>query len=314
MVAFLFIQIFKVIVNLFLLILLCMYVPQSKSHKDSSIINGYLLDIQEGKVDVVAKLSTLLFITFLVSSRFIFSTLNICSTKCKKGIANDFEAVFSHALSTLVYLQLNEKATLHYFILSIFINMASFELLAMYRNELRLNNIILVVSYTLLLLPLQVLQVIDSINTGWVITASSVTWLIVTLIYFLHITAISLSNKYGSYFTHETRERKGKAMTNASKEHMSSWILGIHMLSCDAVFVGMIVEWEGFIIATLVCSWLFTILLFKFIYNVTERQRNRDVETDNVRNIDRHIEAVHLMTKDLGSSDEIDIILHDSEI
>ena len=297
-----FLHTFKAIASLILIFVLVL-----NTHSNS--INGYLLEIQEGKLDIIANLSLLVLTVTLLILRFLFTVLKLCSFRCRAGIANDFESVFSHGINTLIYLLINKKATLPYFILSIFINMSSFELLALYRNKKNADNILIVVSYTLLLLPLQVLQVLDSINSGPIVIVSSISWSTITLIYFLHITAISKNNYYNLYFEHKEKSDK-RAHQSFTKQDVSSWILAIHMFCCEAVFVAIILKSESFAISMLVCSWVLTCILLKFVYTITDIQQRRSTSSNSVTSEDRK----HLMTKQISDDDEIEIALDDNSI
>ena len=301
MARFVFLQLFKAVAILALFIVLIYTATTENS------INGYLLDIQEGKIDIIANLSILVLTGTSLILRLLFTVVKLCSLKCRKGVGNDFESVFSHGISTLIYLLINKKATLAYFILSIFINMAAFELLALYRNIKKADNILVVVSYTLLLLPLQILQIVGSINSGPIITTSTISWSLVTVIYFLHITAVNRNNYYNLYFDYRQKEDKNK--NSLIKEDVSSWILTIQMFCCEAVFVATISKSEPFAISMLVCSWVLTCILLKFVYSVTDTQQKINVSQKESQNEDRK----HLMTQQ-ASDDEIEIALNDNSI
>ena len=301
MARFVFLQLFKAVAILVLFIVLIYTATTENS------INGYLLDIQEGKIDIIANLSILVLTGTSLILRLLFTMVKLCSLKCRKGVGNDFESVFSHGISTLIYLLINKKATLAYFILSIFINMAAFELLALYRNIKKADNILVVVSYTLLLLPLQILQIVGSINSGPIVTTSTISWSLVTVIYFLHITAVNRNNYYNLYFDYRQKEDKNR--NSLIKADVSSWILTIQMFCCEAVFVATISKSEPFAISMLVCSWVLTCILLKFVYSVTDAQQRITENRKESQNEDRK----HLMTQQ-ASDDEIEIALDDNSI
>lgn len=302
MVRVLFLHLLKAIAIIILLVVL---VYTQVTHAENSI-NGYLLDIQLGKIDIIANLSILLLTGTSLILRLLFTIIKLCSLKCRKGIADDFESVFSHAISTLIFLLINRKATLAYFILSIFINMSAFELLALYRNKRNADHILVVVSYTLLLLPLQVLQVVGSIHSGPIIITSSISWSLITVIYFLHITAVHKNNYYNLYFDYAKKEG-GAAFI---KQDVSNWILTIQMFCCEAVFVATVLKSEAFAISMLVSCWFLTCILLKFVYTVTDLQERRLKSLEGSTSED----TKHLMTKQASEDDEIEITLDDNSI
>tara|TARA_B100000902_G_scaffold139811_1_gene137874 strand:+ start:207 stop:1160 length:954 start_codon:yes stop_codon:yes gene_type:complete len=286
----------------------------SISGKENVLI-GYLLDIQKGELDVLTNVSILMLLLILCISRFLFNLFSIFSYKCRDHLANDFEAVFSHVFITLILLLLNEKATLGYFILSIFINLSAFELLSYYHSKEETDNILIIVAYVLLILPMQIMQILGSVQSNWIIISSVITWSFVTLLYCLHFLTIKQNSLYKKYTTCRSKE---KYSLYISKQFISTYIITVHIFSSDIVLLGQTMNrygfsgWMGYSIFSLVISWLLIIFLIKIILNIINVEDELKREMDSIRQVDKHIESVGLMTTNKNhldlTSDEESII------
>tara|TARA_B100001094_G_scaffold8493_2_gene7584 strand:- start:16194 stop:17114 length:921 start_codon:yes stop_codon:yes gene_type:complete len=269
-------------------------------NKSENIIHGYLLNIQSKKTDVIASFSILVLMLILISVRVAFTLLSIFSKRCRIHLANDFEAVFSHTFHSITYLLINKKATLESFVLTIFVNLAAFELLSYYNAKEKNGGILVIVSYVLLILPLQMGEIIGSSNSREIILCSSITWSIVTLLYFLHFVALKNIAIYKNNYSKQI-----------PKQLVSTYILSIHIFSTDVILLLEIMlqhgydVWHTYAIISLIISWLMIVLLIKFIINIANSSKLSKKEKEEIAHINNSIETVHLMNK--SSEEEVDL-------
>ena len=269
-------------------------------NKSENIIHGYLLNIQSKQTDVIASFSILVLMLILISIRVAFTLLSIFSKRCRIHLANDFEAVFSHTFHSIIYLLINRKATLESFVLTIFINLAAFELLSYYNAKQKDGGILVIVSYVLLILPLQMSEIVGSLNSRGIVLCSSITWAIVTLLYFLHFVALQNIANY-----------KNNYSMQIPKQLVATYILSIHIFSTDIILLMEIMlqhgydTWHTYAVIVLIISWLMIILLIKFIVNIANASELSKMEQQEIAHINNSIETVHLMNK--SSEEEVEL-------